>query len=265
MTKYLLLSALLIFQCSIIKAGIVIQNGLTHIFKVENGKVYKGKITLENNGRESQSVKIYLQDLSYQANGIIQYLEPGTNKDRSNAGWIKLSSNQITLKAGEKTNFLYELQVPADVALPGSHWSVIIVEPLKTINPAEKGISINSVVRYAIQIIADLRSENAGTDLKFENAKVSKEGNTKILKVAIKNTGELFCKPITNIDIFDRKTGEKIGRFSSSPMGLLPNNSKTFTIDISKVAAGSYNSIIMAIDENENTFALKLDLDIRND
>jgi len=265
MSKKLLFVLLLVIQGNLLKAGIVISNGLTHHYKVENNQVYKGKISLENNGREAQTVKLFLQDLKYEANGTIHYLELKPGALRSNADWIKFSTNLLTLKAGEKTDFLYEIQVPSNTTLPGSYWSVIIVEPVKPINPSEKGVSIHSVVRYAIQIISDLRTDNAHTDLKFENVKISSEGNKRILKLAISNTGELFCKPLASIDIYDKKNGQKLGTFTSTAMGLLPNNSKTFSIDITQAPTGLFNTIIMAMDENENTFALKAEQDIKND
>jgi hypothetical protein len=233
---------------------------------VENGKNYKGKIVLENTGKETSQIKIYLQDVSYRADGTINYNAPAKEKKRSNAGWMQLTTNLLTLKPGEKTDFLYEINVPNQLAANGSYWSVIIVEPVKDIKSNEKaGVSIASVVRYAILVVSDIYSESAKVDLRFENVKIVKEDNKRILKVAIANTGDLFCKPVAVIDVYDKKTGQKKGRFTSYSMGLLPDNSKSFSIDIEPLSPGLYNAVLMAIDENDNTFALKTDLEIGND
>lgn len=266
MKKYIILILSLVFQFHLVQAGIVVHNGLSHFFQVENGKNYKGKIVLENTGKETSQVKIYLQDVSYRADGTINYDAPSTEKKRSNAGWMQLSTNLLTLKPGEKTDFLYEMNVPDQLAAKGSYWSVFIVEPVKDIKPNDKaGVSITSVIRYAILVVADIYSESAKVDLRFENVKIVKEDNNRILKVAIANTGELFCKPVAFIDIYDKKTGQKKGRFTGTAMGLLPDNSKYFSINIESLSPGLYNAVLMAIDENDNTFALKTDLEIGNE
>lgn len=71
MIRQILFFVAFILQVTSLHAGIVVLNGLTHHYKVENGQVYKGKIAIENTGDTPQNIKLYLQDLSYQANGSI--------------------------------------------------------------------------------------------------------------------------------------------------------------------------------------------------
>ncbi len=256
----------LILQFSFLHAGIVILNGLTHSYKIENGKVYKGKISVENTSNNPQSVKLFLQDFSYHADGTIHYTSLHTNK-RTNGEWIKLNTNLITLKGKEKTDVFYEITVPNQTIDPGSYWSVIIVEPVEDIKPSDNkaGVNITSVVRYAIQVITDFETEKAKPDLKFESVKVEKQEGKQTVKIAIANNGNLYCKPTAAIEIYNRKTGEKIGTYSSLTMGLLPDTSKTFYIDISKISPDKYRAAIIATDEEENAFALNVELEVKND
>ncbi|GAB3420077.1 WxL protein host-binding domain-containing protein [Niabella aquatica] len=248
------------------QASIIIHNGLTHIYQIKDGQTYKGQITLENTAGTPQSVKLYLQDLSYQSTGIIHYSEARTN-EKSNADWIQLNTNLLTLKAKEKTEILYEIKKPEKITLPGSYWSVIIVEPAEEIKPAndKPGLNISTVVRYAIQIITDYNTEEVQPSLKFENITIEKEANKKILKIGIANNGLVFCKPTVHLEMYDHKSGQKNGSYSSQPMGLLPNNSKSFFIDISAVPPGRYTAAMIAVDENENAFALNVELEIKHD
>ncbi|WP_228426722.1 hypothetical protein [Chryseobacterium carnipullorum] len=48
-------------------------------------------------------------------------------------------------------------------------------------------------------------------------------------------------------------------------MGLLPQTSKSFHIDISKVPPAQYKAVIIATDEDENAFALNVELEVKND
>ncbi|GAA5102882.1 hypothetical protein GCM10023210_44280 [Chryseobacterium ginsengisoli] len=253
-------------QFSFLKASIVVLNGLSHTYKVENGKVYKGKIALENTGKQPQSVKLFLQDYSYKADGTIYYTAPHTN-EKTNADWIKMNTNLVTLKAKEKTEVYYEITVPDKISDPGSYWSVIIVEPVEDIKPndSKQGVNITSIIRYAIQVITDLDSDKAKPDLKFEGIKIEKEDGRQILKVAIANKGNLYCKPTAVIEIYNKKNGQKIGNFSSQAMGLLPQTSKSFHIDIDKTPPDQYNAVLIATDEDENAFALNVELEVKND
>lgn len=257
---------ILILQFNFLHAGIVVLNGLTHSYKIENGKVYKGKVAIENTGSNPQSVKIFLQDYTYHADGTINYTALRTNK-RSNGEWLKLNTNLVTLKGKEKTEILYEITVPSHVMDPGSYWSVIIVEPVEEIKPSEgkPGVSITSVIRYAIQVITDFETEKAQPNLKFESVKVEKQEGKQTAKIAIANNGNLYCKPTASIEVYNRKTGEKVGTYSSLTMGLLPDTSKTFYIDISKLPPDKYKAAIIAIDEEENAFALNVELEVKND
>lgn len=256
----------LILQFSFLRAGIVILNGLTHSYKIENGKVYKGKVAIENTGSNPQSVKIFLQDYTYHADGTINYTALCTNK-RSNGEWLKLNTNLVTLKGKEKTEIFYEITIPNQAMDPGSYWSVIIVEPVEDIKPSDSkpGVSITSIIRYAIQVITDFETEKAKPDLKFESIKVEKQEGKQTAKIAIANNGNLYCKPTASIEIYNRKTGEKVGTYSSLTMGLLPNTSKTFYIDISKVPPDKYKAAIIAADEEENAFALNVELEVKNE
>lgn len=247
-------------------ANIVVLNGLSHNYKVENGKVYKGKISLENTKNETQSVKIFLQDFTYQSDGSINYTEINTNV-KTNAGWIKLNTNLVNLKPKEKTEIFYEITIPNKTVEAGSYWSVIIVEPVENIKPSndKQGINITSVVRYAIQIITDIDSDKAKPNLKFEGVKIEKESGRKILKIAIANNGNLYCKPTVAVEIYHKNTGEKLINLSSLAMGLLPQTSKSFHIDISKIPPDQYNAVLIATDEDENAFALNIELDVKND
>lgn len=249
-----------------LQASIVVLNGLTHNYKVENGQVYKGKIALQNTGDQPQNVKIFLQDFTYQSNGTMYYTAPHTN-EKTNTDWIKLNTTFLTLKAKEKTEVYYEITVPNNLAIAGSYWSVIIVEPVEDIKPSDnkQGVNITSIVRYAIQVITDFNSEKVKPDLKFESVKIDKEEGKQILKIAIANEGAIYCKPSASVEIYNRKTGQKVGTFSTQAMGLLPQTSKSFPIDISKMPPDKYNAVIIATDEDENAFALNVELEVKND
>ncbi|GEN77461.1 WxL protein host-binding domain-containing protein [Chryseobacterium hagamense] len=263
--KHLLLLITVFSHFSFLQAGIVVLNGLSHTHKVENGKVYRGSIALENNGNKLQNVKLFLQDFTYHSDGTIHYSAPDSHT-RTNSGWIRMNTNLVILKAKEKTEIVYEITVPDQVSGPGSYWSVIMVEPVEEIKPDENrhGVSITSVIRYAVQVITDINTERAKPDLQFEGIKLGKENGKRFLNVAIANKGNLYCKPTVTVEIYNKTTGQKTGTFSSLAMGLLPQTSKSFPIDLEKTPAAKYNAVLIATDEDENAFALNVELEVKD-
>jgi len=255
-----------VFQLVFAHAGIVVVNGLTHNFQVAHGKSYKGKVQIENTGNTTETVKIYLQDFSYKADGTTTYSALNTNK-RTNSNWITLNTNLLTLKPKEKTEIFFEITVPELNNTTGSFWSVLLVEPVEEIKPNndKSGVSVTSIIRYAVQIITDLQSSDATPQLMFEAVNLVKEDNRKVVKVAVVNTGNLFSKNIVAVELYSRESGEKIGSYSSVRLGLLPEMSKTFSIDITDVVPGNFNATILATDEQDNAFAINVELEVKND
>jgi len=171
MYKYFIILVCMLYPYNLIKANIVVLNGLSHQHHTEKGKVYRGTIEVQNLGKTNKSVKLYLQDLSYNADGAIEYSEPGTNK-LTNTDWLKLNTNLIELFPGEKREVPYEITVPNHISTPGSYWSTFIVEPIAEISPTNEkniGIQIQSIVRYAIQIITNYTTLSLSPELKLEN------------------------------------------------------------------------------------------------
>ncbi|PRD54661.1 WxL protein host-binding domain-containing protein [Sphingobacterium gobiense] len=263
MFKYTLLY-IIFFALSIRShASIVVLNGLTHTYKTEKAKVYSGKIELQNTGTGPKSVKLYLQDISYSFDGTIHYTAPHTNK-KTNADWIKLSTNLVNLKANQSVEIIYQVTVPDSVVREGSYWSTIIIEPVEEINPntSNSGVQITSIVRYAIQVITDYVNSPIKPELKFEKFGVEKNGRNKILQVALSNKSEIYCRAITSIELYDSEGKQIEGQLESPVMGLLPGNSKTFNIELGNITPGKYKAVVFASDQEENTFAMNIDLEI---
>ena len=115
-------------------AGIVVKNGLSHLYDVSLGKVYQGTIEIQNTSDSEQSVKIYQRDYQFYFDGQAVYNQPGSHS-RSNATWIDLEASLITLKAKEERIINYEITVPEAATLPGTSWSVIMLEGVKEVDP----------------------------------------------------------------------------------------------------------------------------------
>lgn len=252
------------FTCYFGFASIVITNGLTHTYKVKEGTVYKGIITVENTAKTPQNVKLYQKDYSYTANGTSYYNDPGTN-ERSNLHWIKLNTNLLKIEGKSKANVSYEIMVPKNIDT-GSFWSVIMVEPVDEIKPSndKPGVQIKSVIRYSIQIITT-KDQPAQALLNFNSINLIKQEGKQVLEIDLANNGQLYHTVEVSIEIFDNKTGDNRGAYKSSRLSLLPNNSKRFTIDLTTIAPGTYSAALLAATHDDHIFGINIELNIPNE
>lgn len=257
---------LIIFSCTYVNssANILITNGLTHSYKVKNGTVQKGIITIENTAHVSQNVKLNQQDYSYNASGASLYEDFGKN-ERSNLKWITLSTNLIKIEPKSKVHVSYEIKIP-EHAFSGSCWSVVMVEPVDEILPSDNktGLQIKTVVRYSIQIVTT-NIEPAKTLLTFDSIELKKNETKNFLQLAISNSGESFQIVDTSIEIFDSKSGKNLGKFKSDKQSLLPNNSKMFSIDVSQIPSGNYSATVLANGDEDYVFGINIELEIPNE
>jgi|SRR5690554_87652 len=259
--KYLFLTVILLF-CNFGYASIVITNGLTHSYRIEEGTIHQGVISIQNTAKTSQNIKLYQNDYRYSAQGVSHYDEPGQNP-RSNLDWIKLHTNLITVDAGGKADVLYEITVPDDMEYAGSYWSVIMVEPMSPIKPSDEpaNVQIKSIVRYSIQIITT-NQQAAESLLKFADFDLSNKNETPVLDVDIANEGELYHITEASLTIFDSKTGKNMGVYNSNKMSLLPNNSKRFSISLEGITPGAYQAAVVAVTNDEKAFGINIELEI---
>lgn len=244
-------------------SSIVILNGLTHTYKIESGQVYKGHIVVQNTSDNPQNVRFYQQDYRYTSDGTSYYEELGTNP-RSNASWIKLSTNLIRLEGKGKYEVFYEITVPDNIN-NGSFWSTIMVEPVDEIKPSdEKGVRISTVIRYAILLVTTT-TQPAEAKIIFKSVNLTKQDQKNQLDIVLENQGQLYHRVIVTAELFDNQKGDEAGFFQSNSLGLLPNTSKRFTIDLSSVSPGKYSAVVLASGDEDHIFGVNVELNISDD
>jgi len=245
------------------KANILVMNGLTHEHQAVQGEVRNGIIELKNVSQESQSVQLYQRDYWYSYQGENRHDTPGTLK-RSNAGWININPTFITLEPGGTATVEYEITIPDIDSLTGTYWSIIMVEGIQPPDTAaSEGIKINTVIRYAVQIITHIG--NSGTvNVTFLHFNLSKQENRTELSVVLENVGERLVKPEVSVEIFD-SNGATLGVTTAESRKLYPGTSANFFLDLSHLKTGSYTGILIADCGDDYVFGSNLTLDIKDD
>lgn len=240
-------------------ASIEVVGSLRHINKGIVGDVYKGEIKIQNSGDLEQEVRIYQTDLLYDYEDFTYYNDPVSHK-RSNANWIQYSP-KTTIVAGNSTIYIqYEVTIPKSDTVLGTYWSVLMVEGVNPIDPAQEGeFNINTVTRYAIQIITEIEEKGEGK-LEFLDPILIREGEHLFLAVDIVNTGKHYIVPEVSIELFD-EAGVSIKVLLASKKGLFPTTSARYRFDLEGIESEkTYQTVIVAAGEGEDVFGLEYTL-----
>lgn len=245
-------------------ATIIILNGLSHKFKVQNGEIYKGVIEVSNTENTPQAVKLYQTDYTFSSNGSADYGTPGLLK-RSNAKWIEMGENMFTLGPLEKRVINFQITVPTDDSLYGTFWSVIMVEGLQPPDTTKQTgqFNIKTVTRYGIQIITNKGTEGK-RELIFNSNKIEKKEGKRLIVADIGNTGDYMLETLLVCELYDN-AGQTTKVTTTFRKKLYPNTSALFEIDISTMPKGKYNALLLADCEDDEAFGMQTQFEIKDE
>ena len=258
--KNFFLAGLLIFLLPFTsKASIEVVGSLRHVHKGVAGEVYTGEIKIQNTGSTDQEIKIYQTDLLYNYKDYTYYNTPVSQK-RSNANWIKFSPKTAVVKANSSMYVQYTVTIPKDDTLKGTYWSVLMVEGVSPIKPSQAGqVTINTVIRYAIQIVTELKNRGVGK-LVFLKPTLVKEGNQLFLAVDLKNVGDHYIAPDMTIKLFNTEGG-LVKELTAPRKGIFPSCSTRFRFNLNGIKSGqTYQTVIVAQGEGQDVFGLNYTL-----
>lgn len=260
MKKYTLIF-LGLLAYTVASANIVVVNGLTHEFQVVPGQEYNGAIEIQNASDEAKSVKIYQTDYWFSFTGESRHDDPGS-MERSNAGWIKPGLSFVTLQPNETQMITFEIKVPQANNLNGTYWSVIMVEGVENPDPetAKTGFTINTVVRYAIQVVTDF-ANSGNANLEFIRLGLVSEEGIPVLEADIENTGDRLLKPVLSIEIFNEH-GDSQGVIRIDRRRIYPGTSIRAHIRLEGIKPGHYSGVLIADCGDDYVFGTQLNLEL---
>lgn len=240
--------------------SIVVLNGLTHENNTFSGDTYRTQIVVQNLSEEIKSVRVYQKDYWYSHTGETKHDPPGT-MERSNANWISYQPELLNLLPNEKKEINVEVHVPSDVDLSGSYWSVLMVEgivPPDTSNTV--GVSIRTAIRYAVQIISNVKAKKK-PDLTFRGLQLAKQEGTSMLDVMVENTGNILLKPEMSLELFNSE-GESVAIIKSEKRKTLPGTSIRMKLILEGVKPGTYTGVLVADCGDESIFGTNVSFEI---
>ena len=245
------------------RAAISPDSPLTQVKTVTAGETYRGTIAIRNTGDTAAEVKIYQTDYRFWADGRDEFGPPG-GLTRSNAKWIRLSQEQLSVLPHDRGRVDYEVNVPGDAVLVGTYWSAIMIEEVTASEdhaPRRNEAQLREVVRYALQVITEIGETGKG-EIAFRDARLTKEKGGRVFIVDIENTGERWLQTNVWLELRDGD-GHPAGRFAGPRLRTFPGTSVRNRIDLSAASPGKYLALLVADGGHDDLFGAQIDLDLR--
>jgi hypothetical protein len=245
-------------------AEIRVVDSLVHERTSSPGASYTGSILVENTGETPCTIRVYQTDYLYSAEGKNIYGTPGVNPS-SNAKWITLSSNWLTIPAKETARVNYEVRIPPNHALKGTYWSMVMVEDADgqpvTAREDKNAFTLQAKIRYGVQILTNIG--NTGTrQIRFLDRKITDHSGQKTLELDIENSGERVLFPLVSVQIYNAG-GELIGNFHGRKTRILPTCSVRQKITLPNLLKGNYKALVIVDNGDQFVFGANYDLLIK--
>jgi hypothetical protein len=266
MKKVLCFFLIFVFWADSSFPGISVIGELTREKTLQPGEKFEGSINLKNTEKSSCQVNVYQTDYLFYADGNNIYGEPGSAV-RSNAGWLSVSPNRLTIPPNQMASVYYTLQVPESPDLIGTYWSMVMIEPVPQTGPEsiedETGkvkMGIQTKIRYGIQMVTNIGNTGA-RKIKFSDKKLINQDGQKFLQMDIENIGERWLSPTVWVELYNNE-GTKLDRFESGKKRIYPGCSVRHKVDLTDVPKGKYKALVVADNGDEYVFGAKYDFGI---
>jgi len=244
-------------------AGVAPDGEATQAHGAQPGDTYRGSIAIRNTGPAVAQVKLYQTDYLFSADGKNAFDAPGSLA-RSNAAWLQLNREQVTIAPDGVATVDYQVRVPEGAGLSGTYWSVVMVQELPAAEAAgvsRAGVTLAQSMRHAIQIITEV-GESGRSEIEFLNARVVGEGAQRAFDIDLVNTGERWLRTDIWLELHDSR-GRVVGRFSAPRRRTFPGTSVHNRIEIGAAPAGKYLGLLVADGGRNDLFGMQIELDLR--
>lgn len=201
-----------------------------------------------NVSADVQDVRLYKTDYQFSADGATRFEAPGSH-DRSNADWVQLSHEFVTIRPGDTATVSYETTVPRSDSLDGTYWSVVMVEAvppaLSRRGPARQQISVTPTIRYAIQVVTHIGTEAVAVPSVVDARLVAASDTAAhAFVVDVASTGRLAFRGKLSLEIYDAD-GALRSRTTASRGLVYPGSSFRHRFGLTDLPPGSYRAVFL--------------------
>ena len=250
-------------------ANIAVPGALTHVADVQPGETASGSVSVINATNEVQRVAVRIVDRIPAPQR--QFVEAGS-LDRSAALMIVPETREIVLAPQERREIAFDIVAPpGDAIAPGSYWATLLLEPENDLagdddEEDRDGASIVSRMRIAYGIIVHVNDPPFGAisidDVRMGEPAAGSPSNGSLLQAAFSVEGQRVVDADAQLQVFDRETGVQVVASQPQRLRLYPGYPDVAAFELGELPPGSYEVLVVAENERDDLFAVRLDLDV---
>lgn len=243
--------------------NISVLGGLAHERTADRGDAYDGIILVRNDSQNPCDIRVYQTDYAFQADGKTFYVDPGTSP-RSNADWVSVSPQWLTIPGMSTVSIRYRVEVPPDDELHGTYWSMVMIEPTDATSQViseeagKRQVGLVTCVRYGVQIVTDI-GDTGTTEIRFCDTRLVAKAGRRLLEVDIENTGDTWLSPLFSLDLYDEQGAHAI-HIDGERQRIYPGCSVRHQLDLTGVPGGQYKALAIVDNRDEHVFGAQYDL-----
>ncbi len=190
--------------------------------QVEAGASETNVILVKNQGKESERIKVALEDWQLDAKGDVNYSRAGTNPHSCSA-WLQVNPTDFRLDPGTR-EVRYTLTVPPGVK-PGTYWTAIVLESL----PAMEGkqpLGRKMGVRGRIGVVVYETVGKPEIKAAFNDFQVHPTKGKLTFNLALTNPGTAFYRIKKSWVTLKNSQGKEVSRIEVPDIPVLPGSSR---------------------------------------
>ncbi|WP_187477419.1 Fn3-like domain-containing protein [Amniculibacterium sp. G2-70] len=222
----------------------------TRLFFTGNpGEVQTQTVTIKNDTPSTVTFGVGLSDWYRDENGQKLYFAPNT-LPQSNASWLKLSENSVTVAAGETKEVVVTMTVPAQNKNNSVTNSMLMFTQVARQDDhfsKEKSIGIKILFEFALHVFHTPAS-NSNEDLDFTaidfvTKKDEKTGaEQRFVTAKIKNLGNVNSDSTVEFELMNKSTGAEI-KLNPQAISMMPGAEQIATFPIPSQLKGAYKGV----------------------
>lgn len=217
-------------------------------FSGNPGETVTQTITFNNSSGNVLSFITKVQDWKRDSLGKKIYFDSNT-QPLSNASWITLSSNTVTIQPGENKKVIVSLTIPANATKQSN--SMLFFTQVAAQNPQKisgTSLGVNVLLEMGVQVYYTPKGLNQGEIkyLNFEDRGEQLENAVKSRRLAIKihNTGAVNKDAFMRLELTNKETGEEI-KVDPQTIAMLPDATSWIIFDLPADLKGKFLAVAL--------------------
>lgn len=228
-------------------------------FSGNPGETVTQTITFGNSSDKALSFVSRIQDWDRDSLGNKIYYDSNTLPS-SNAKWLTLSGNAVSVQPGENKQIIISLTIPADAKkLTNSMLFFTQVKEQEVQQKKTEKIGINVLMEVGIQVYYIPRGLNQGDFefLSFDDRGIFTVGKIKKRRMALKihNKGSLNRDAFVRFELTNKETGEEI-KIAPTTLAMLPGATQSVILDLPPDLKGKF--LVVALVDAGSSYDLKV-------